>query len=412
MPGDGPDFDERLTLDLSSVEPSVAGPRRPQDRVPLQSLRENFRSNYPDGLEAPAEPETEVEEASGDSFPASDAPAFASADAGSEPAPPAEPVVADAAPVDRRAYRPIEIEVGGERTTIGTGSVGIAAITSCTNTSNPTVMVGAGLLARNAVARGLRVGPTVKTSLAPGSKAVTGYLEKAGLMAPLEALGFALAGYGCTTCIGNSGPLDTAVAGAIEANDLVVAAVLSGNRNFEGRIHPLARASYLASPPLVVAFALAGRVDIDLTTQPLGTGSDGRPVYLADIWPSPDEIRSVIADVDRCRAVPADVRGRLRGRRALAGAADPRRAAVRLGRGLDLRREAAVPRPTSRTRGRPSRTSRAPACSPSSATPSPPTTSPRPARSRPRRPPASGSRRTASARSSSTPTARGAASTR
>jgi aconitate hydratase len=155
-------------------------------------------------------------------------------------------------------------------------------------------MIGAGLLARNAVARGLRVGPTVKTSLAPGSRAVTGYLEAAGLMAPLETLGFALAGYGCTTCIGNSGPLDEAVAGAIEANDLVVAAVLSGNRNFEGRIHPLARASYLASPPLVVAFALAGRVDIDLTREPLGTGSDGRPVFLADIWPEPEEIRSVI----------------------------------------------------------------------------------------------------------------------
>ena len=156
-------------------------------------------------------------------------------------------------------------------------------------------MVGAGLLARNAVARGLSVGPTVKTSLAPGSKAVTGYLEAAGLMAPLEALGFALAGYGCTTCIGNSGPLDEPVAAAIEANDLVVAAVLSGNRNFEGRIHPLARASYLASPPLVVAFALAGRVDIDLLNEPLGTSSDGRPVFLADIWPDPDEIRSVIA---------------------------------------------------------------------------------------------------------------------
>ena len=156
-------------------------------------------------------------------------------------------------------------------------------------------MVGAGLLARNAIARGLSVGPTVKTSLAPGSKAVTGYLEAAGLMAPLEALGFALAGYGCTTCIGNSGPLDEPVAAAIEANDLVVAAVLSGNRNFEGRIHPLARASYLASPPLVVAFALAGQVDIDLLNEPLGTGSDGRPVFLADIWPDPDEIRSVIA---------------------------------------------------------------------------------------------------------------------
>jgi aconitate hydratase len=155
-------------------------------------------------------------------------------------------------------------------------------------------MIGAGLLARNAVARGLRVPRTVKTSLAPGSKAVTGYLASAGLMKPLETLGFALAGYGCTTCIGNSGPLDEPIAAAIEANDLVVAAVLSGNRNFEGRIHPLARASYLASPPLVVAFALAGRVDIDLTTDPLGSGSDGKPVHLADIWPSPDEIRSVI----------------------------------------------------------------------------------------------------------------------
>jgi aconitate hydratase len=172
--------------------------------------------------------------------------------------------------------------------------VAIAAITSCTNTSNPTVMVGAGLLARNAVARGLTVPPTVKTSLAPGSKVVTAYLEAAGLMDPLERLGFALAGYGCTTCIGNSGPLDEPIANAVTENDLVVAAVLSGNRNFEGRIHPLARASYLASPPLVVAFALAGRVDVDLTTEPLGSGSDGRPVMLSDVWPSAEEIRTVI----------------------------------------------------------------------------------------------------------------------
>src|SRR4029079_7176024 len=155
-------------------------------------------------------------------------------------------------------YPKVTLEVHGERATISTGSVAIAAITSCTNTSNPTVMIGAGLLARNAVARGLRVSPTVKTSLAPGSKAVTAYLENAGLMAPLETLGFNLAGYGCTTCIGNSGPLDEPIALAIEKNELVTAAVLSGNRNFEGRIHPLARASYLASPPLVVAFALAG----------------------------------------------------------------------------------------------------------------------------------------------------------
>ncbi len=304
-PGDGPTFDELLILDLATVVPSVAGPRRPQDRVPLDLLRDNFRTNFPDGLEAGDAADAEaavagasaVDEASAESFPASDAPAFASADPSRpRPAPPAEPVPAGVPAGDHRSYRGVPVEVGGERVTIHTGSVAIAAITSCTNTSNPTVMVGAGLLARNAVARGLRVNPAVKTSLAPGSKAVTGYLTSAGLMAPLEALGFALAGYGCTTCIGNSGPLDEAVAGAIEANDLVVAAVLSGNRNFEGRIHPLARASYLASPPLVVAFALAGRVDIDLTREPLGTDRDGSPVFLADIWPSADEIRSVIAE--------------------------------------------------------------------------------------------------------------------
>jgi aconitate hydratase len=304
-PGRGPSFDESLELDLGSIEPSVAGPRRPQDRVPLTALRENFRSNFPNGLEGsiadlgaeqPIKGNGRVEEASAGSFPASDTPSFVADDATTLAETPVEPVVATAYPLERATYRPVQVEVGGRSVSVRTGSVAIAAITSCTNTSNPTVMVGAGLLARNAVARGLEVLPTVKTSLAPGSRAVTAYLEAAGLMAPLEALGFALAGYGCTTCIGNSGPLDEAVAGAIEANDLVVAAVLSGNRNFEGRIHPLARASYLASPPLVVAFALAGRVDIDLTTEPLGTGSDGLPVFLADIWPNPDEIRSVIAD--------------------------------------------------------------------------------------------------------------------
>ncbi|HSK53001.1 MAG TPA: aconitate hydratase [Clostridia bacterium] len=296
-PGADPAFDELLDLDLGTVVPSVAGPRRPQDRVPLTALRDNFRSNFPAGLDGPAgqveadRPDADlVEEASEDSFPASDAPSFASAPDSEAPAP-AAPV---GAATGRRAYPTWDLEVDGRRAAIGTGSVAIAAITSCTNTSNPTVMIGAGLLARNAVARGLEVGPTVKTSLAPGSRAVTGYLEAAGLMAPLERLGFALAGYGCTTCIGNSGPLDERIAATIEAHDLVVAAVLSGNRNFEGRIHPLARASYLASPPLVVAFAIAGRVDIDLTVEPLGTDRDGRPVFLADVWPSLDEIRSVI----------------------------------------------------------------------------------------------------------------------
>jgi aconitate hydratase len=241
-PGDGPEFDALLELDLGTVEPSLAGPRRPQDRVPLSGLRDNFRAAFPQTV----------------------------------------------------GVAPKTIEAGGRSADINHGSVAIAAITSCTNTSNPTVMVGAGLLARNAVARGLAVSPIVKTSLAPGSKAVTGYLERAGLMAPLEALGFALAGYGCTTCIGNSGPLDEPIAKAVEEDQMVVAAVLSGNRNFEGRIHPLVRASYLASPPLVVAFALAGRVDVDLATEPLGTGSDGQPVMLADIWPSPTEVREVV----------------------------------------------------------------------------------------------------------------------
>ncbi|HXG39462.1 MAG TPA: aconitate hydratase AcnA, partial [Candidatus Limnocylindrales bacterium] len=209
-------------------------------------------------------------------------------------APGTSPAAAATPAEDRREYRGVEIEIDGRRALLRSGSVVIAAITSCTNTSNPTVMVGAGLLARNAVARGLTVPPYVKTSLAPGSKAVTGYYEAAGLMAPLEALGFALAGYGCTTCIGNSGPLPEPVARAIDEHDLVVAAVLSGNRNFEGRIHPQCRAAYLASPPLVVAFALAGRVDIDLTSEPLGLDRDGRPVHLADLWPSSDEIRDVI----------------------------------------------------------------------------------------------------------------------
>ena len=246
LPGATPLFDETLELDLSSVGPSVAGPRRPQDRVALGDLRDSFRAIYP---------------------------------------PPGG---------DGGGYPAVAVRAQDQRASLATGSVAIAAITSCTNTSNPSVMVGAGLLARNAVARGLSVGPTVKTSLAPGSRAVTAYLRDAGLLPPLEQLGFDVVGYGCTTCIGNSGPLDAAVAEAVESNDLVVAAVLSGNRNFEGRIHPLVKASYLASPPLVVAFALAGRVDIDLESEPLGAGSDGQPVMLADIWPSADEIADAI----------------------------------------------------------------------------------------------------------------------
>ncbi len=258
-PGAGPDFDETLELDLTTVEPTVAGPRRPQDKVRLPDLAANFWSSFP------------------------------KADAGA---------------------RPIAISVGNEAAEVNHGSVVIAAITSCTNTSNPTVMIGAGLVARNAVARGLSVRPTVKTSLAPGSRAVTEYYRSAGLLDPLERLGFGVVGYGCTTCIGNSGPLDEPIARAIEENELVVTAVLSGNRNFEGRIHPLARASYLASPPLVVAFALAGTVDIDLSRDPLGTDPDGRPVFLHELWPSADEIRTTIANAvspDIFRRIYAEV---------------------------------------------------------------------------------------------------------
>ncbi len=318
-PGAGPDFDIALELDLSTVLPSLAGPRRPQDRVLLSAMKESFRQAYPHGLHAHAQAHggeaagaaeeatsdqraaavegSAVVEASEASFPASDPPAFSQgADQVADERELAQPMALSAGPSDPADhYRAVRVQLDGGSVSLRTGSVVIAAITSCTNTSNPTVMVGAGLLARNAVARGLRVAPSVKTSLAPGSRVVTEYLAAARLMEPLEALGFSLVGYGCTTCIGNSGPLDEPIASAVDENDLIVSAVLSGNRNFEGRIHPLARASYLASPPLVVAFALAGRVDIDLTTEPLGRDRDGRPVMLEDLWPSADEVRRTIA---------------------------------------------------------------------------------------------------------------------
>src|SRR5207248_587810 len=200
------------------------------------------------------------------------------------------PSVVDAPP------RPggVAVDCDGVQVELGNGAVVIAAITSCTNTSNPVVMVGAGLLAKKAVERGLATRPYVKTSTAPGSRAVTDYLKGAGLLPYLEALRFHVVGYGCTTCIGNSGPLPDPIATAVKDNDLVVAAVLSGNRNFEGRIHPLVRAAYLASPPLVVAYALAGTVDIDLTTQPLGKDREGKPVHLRDIWPSPEEVADTV----------------------------------------------------------------------------------------------------------------------
>jgi aconitate hydratase len=235
-------------LDLGSVQPSLAGPKRPQDRVPLRDAKSRFL--------------TDVQ-----------------------------------AIKDERSIAgagPVSTSVNGEAVEIADGAVVIAAITSCTNTSNPSVMLAAGLVARNAVAKGLQAQPWVKTSLAPGSLAVTRYLQAAGLMESLEALGFHVVGYGCTTCIGNSGPLLEEVSAAIRDGNLVAASVLSGNRNFEGRVHPEVRMNYLASPPLVVAYAIAGRMDLDLYNDPLGQDGDGNPVYLKDLWPSQQEIHDVV----------------------------------------------------------------------------------------------------------------------
>ncbi|MBI4318068.1 MAG: aconitate hydratase [Chloroflexi bacterium] len=300
-----PVFSETLELDLSSVQPSLAGPRRPQDRAKLSDLGRSFRAAYPERFVEPAESELETGLQCQPARLQQDLERFdwegGSVNEREEPSPePLEQALCTGPepPPGLTISRPkgIEVEIGGVRAEVTHGSVAIAAITSCTNTSNPAVMIGAGLLAKKAVERGLMVKPTVKTSLAPGSRAVTTYLHDAGLLPYLEALHFHLVGFGCTTCIGNSGPLPKPVASLLEANDLVVTAVLSGNRNFEGRIHPQVRASYLASPPLVVAYALAGTVDIDLTLEPVGLDPNGEPVYLRDIWPTSEEVRETIAD--------------------------------------------------------------------------------------------------------------------
>jgi aconitate hydratase len=248
-----PLFDDLIELDLGSIEPSLAGPRRPQDRVAMHDLGQTFRTAYADRLKA-SESNGHAEQKKGD----------------------------------------VPVEIAGIQTRLKHGSVAIAAITSCTNTSNPAVMIAAGLVAKHAVERGLSVNPTVKTSLAPGSRAVIDYLTNADLLPYLEALRFHLVGFGCTSCIGNSGPLPEPVAEAVQENDLVVAAVLSGNRNFEGRIHPQVRASFLASPPLVVAYALAGTVDIDLTKEAIGSDINGDKVYLRDLWPTQEEIHQIV----------------------------------------------------------------------------------------------------------------------
>ena len=249
-------YSEKVSLDMSTVEPSLAGPKRPQDRVALAGMKESFRSS----LRAPVK------------------------ERGFQ---------LDDAALEKNA----DVAINGSKVKLTHGSVVIAAVTSCTNTSNPSVMVAAGLVAKNACARGLKVGPLVKTSLAPGSRVVTDYLDKAGLSTFLDQLGFQTVGYGCTTCIGNSGPLLEPIAHALRQTNLVVSSVISGNRNFEGRIHSQVKANYLASPPLVIAYALAGTTDIDLTTEPLGKDSSGEPVYLKDIWPSQAEINRI---VDEC----------------------------------------------------------------------------------------------------------------
>jgi aconitate hydratase len=257
-----PVFSETLSLDLSVIEPCIAGPRRPQDRVMLKDVQSSWRQALPVMLESKKKP------------------------AGS---------VAVATSVETKA----KIQIDGQQVELGHGSVAIASITSCTNTSNPAVMIGAGILAKKACERGLQSKPWVKTSLAPGSKVVIDYLKETGLLPFLDKLGFTLVGYGCTTCIGNSGPLPAPVAQAVSQNDLVVAAVLSGNRNFEGRINPLVRASYLASPILVVAYALAGRMDFNPMAEPIGTDGNGSPIFLKDIWPSNEEIRKAMQTVQR-----------------------------------------------------------------------------------------------------------------
>ncbi|RAY11651.1 aconitate hydratase [Actinomadura craniellae] len=284
-PAAEPEFSEYLELDLSTVVPSLAGPKRPQDRIALSEAKETWRRDvrtYAPSVLSPAD------EASDESFPASDSPAISHGGAGDKPRD-------HGTNGGGRPHNPVQVTLeDGTTFELDHGHVAVAAITSCTNTSNPYVMVGAALLAKKAVERGLTRKPWVKTSMAPGSQVVTDYYERAGLTPYLDKLGYNLVGYGCTTCIGNTGPLQPEISQAVNDNDLAVTAVLSGNRNFEGRISPDVKMNYLASPPLVVAYALAGTMDIDILNDPIAEGADGEPVYLRDIWPSQEEVAEIV----------------------------------------------------------------------------------------------------------------------
>ncbi|WP_109472904.1 aconitate hydratase [Ornithinimicrobium cavernae] len=286
-------YSERLELDLSTVVPSIAGPKRPQDRIALTDSKQQFWAdlkNYVvdgNGIEKSA-----VDQELRDTFPASDAPSH---DAHEESQEAGRPTHSALFANGTRASNPVTVNLDGKEVEIDHGHVVIASITSCTNTSNPSVMMAAAMLAKSAVERGLTVPPWVKTSMAPGSKVVTGYFEKAGMWPYLEKLGFHLVGYGCTTCIGNSGPIIEEVSEAVNAGDLAVTSVLSGNRNFEGRINPDVKMNYLASPPLVIAYALAGTMDFDFEAEPLGVDTEGNEVFLKDIWPNPEDVEATIA---------------------------------------------------------------------------------------------------------------------
>ncbi len=289
-PSHTPDYSQVVELDLATVESSIAGPKRPQDRIPLRSAQRAVRGLLAGESQEMAVLAGGLDDAGDESFPASDPVAISSRIPRDDPP---RIIIDDGADLEWPSD-PADLVLDGQNLSLDHGDVVIAAITSCTNTSNPSVMIGAGLLAKKAVELGLTSKPWVKTTLAPGSRVVTDYFDRAGLTPYLEKLGFDLVGYGCTTCIGNSGPLIPAVSQAVNRNDLAVAAVLSGNRNFEGRIHPEVKMNFLASPPLVIAYALAGSMHVDLLNEPLGEGTGGRPVYLVDVWPSTADIKAVV----------------------------------------------------------------------------------------------------------------------